>query len=270
MGLQIKFMQSLRVSLVQTNLYWENKTKNLAHFTSLLSNIENTDLIILPEMFTTAFTMNANSLAESIEGDTVKWIKQISQNKKCAVVGSFICKESGNFYNRLVWADKYGNVSTYDKRHLFRFAGENEFYTAGKEKLIVELNGWKICPLVCFDLRFPVFSRNTLVNNSPEYDILIYIANWPKSRSSAWKTLLEARAHENQCYTIGVNRIGIDGKGNEYSGDSAVINFKGEKISTILPSEEKIETITFNYSDLLDFRQKFPVLLDADNFKILD
>lgn len=260
-------MEELKITILQSVLFWENCEQNLEQFSKKISLIrEQTDLIILPEMFTTGFSMQPEKLAESMTGKTVKWMSEHAHKKQCVITGSFICEENGNYYNRLVWMKPDGTYSIYDKRHLFSMANENKHYTPGNKKIIEEIKGWKICPLICYDLRFPVWSRNTRSNN---YDILIYVANWPEKRSFPWKTLLLARAIENQCYVVGINRVGNDGNEISYSGDSSVINFKGEIISKTPPHAEFIETISLNYSGLEEFRKQFPVLDDADSFEIL-
>jgi omega-amidase len=258
-------MQDLTISIIQTPLFWEDKERNLAMFSQKINDIEDkTDLIILPEMFTTGFSMKPEQFAEETEGETLKNMREWASEKECIVTGSIIVKENQSYFNRLLWVRADGSYENYDKRHLFRFAGEDDHYTAGSEKLIVELNGWKICPLICFDLRFPVWSRNV----NKEYDCLIYVANWPAVRSSAWNTLLQARAHENQCYVVGVNRIGEDGNAIPHSGNSAVIEPKGNTSSKIQPNIEGIDTVSLTWNELIDFREKFPVSLDADQFFI--
>ena len=259
-------MTDLKITIIQSNLHWENKEMNLKMFSQKINNIaESTDLIILPEMFTTGFSMSPQKFAESMSGPTVKWMQEKAKEKGCAITGSFICEENGNYFNRLVWMNADGTYSVYDKRHLFRMANEDNHYSFGKSKLIVELKGWKICPLICYDLRFPVWSRN---RSSFNYDLLIYVANWPEIRSYPWKTLLLARAIENQCYVVGLNRVGDDGNKIYHSGDSAVVNAKGEIISKIRVHEESTETITLKHSDLIEFRKAFPAMLDADEFII--
>jgi predicted amidohydrolase len=195
-------------------------------------------------------------------------MKKMAAEKNCVVTGSIIIEEDGNYFNRLIWMRANGSFETYDKRHLFRYGNEHEHYTAGNKKIIVEINGWKICPLVCYDLRFPIWSRNKFKNGVWDYDLLIYVANWPERRNHPWQTLLLARAIENQCYVAGVNRVGNDGNDVFHSGDSAVINFKGEIISKIKPKEENVETVTLSYPELVEFRKNFPVGLDADPFSI--
>lgn len=263
-------MEDLKITIIQTALHWENKAANLALFTQKIAAVTApTDVIVLPEMFTTGFSMKPQQFAESISGDTVKWMTEQAKKKGCVLTGSFICEENGHYYNRLVWMKPDGKCLIYDKRHLFRMANEDNHYTAGQKKFVVELKGWKICPLVCYDLRFPVWSRNTGAESGCDYDVLLYVANWPEVRSFPWKTLLLARALENQCYVVGVNRIGNDGNGIYHSGDSAVINAKGAVISTTKPHEESIETVSLNYAELQAFRKSFPVMLDADVFEII-
>lgn len=262
-------MEDLKVTIIQTALHWENKAANLDLFSQKIASIITpTDVIVLPEMFTTGFSMKPQLFAEAMDGATVKWMQKQAALKNCVITGSFICEENGNYYNRLIWMKPDGTYLTYDKRHLFRMANEDNHYTAGQQKLIAELKGWKICPLVCYDLRFPVWSRNTVTDDIPEYDVLFYVANWPEVRSFPWKTLLLARALENQCYVVGVNRIGNDGNTIYHSGDSAVINAKGGIISSTQPHQESIETVTLNYEELQAFRKSFPAMLDADRFEV--
>lgn len=259
-------MNNLKITIVQSDLHWENKEKNLQLFSEKIASIsESTDLIVLPEMFTTGFSMQPELFAETMQGKTVEWMKEKAKEKNCVVTGSFICEDAGKHFNRLVWMNPDSTYSVYDKRHLFRMGDEDNHYGAGQKKIIVELKGWKICPLICYDLRFPVWARNTQENL---YDVLIYVANWPERRAHPWKSLLIARAIENQSYVIGTNRIGNDGNNIYHSGDSAALNFKGETISTIASGKEAIETITLNHSDLQEFRKIFPVMLDADSFEI--
>jgi omega-amidase len=259
-------MNNLKITLIQSDLHWENKAKNLEMFSEKISQVlESTDLIILPEMFTTGFSMQPEKFAEDMTGQTVSWMKEKAREKNCVITGSFICEENNKYFNRLVWMRSDGTYSHYDKRHLFSMGDENNHYTSGYERIMEEIKGWNICPLICYDLRFPVWSRNLA---SYPYDLLIYIANWPERRSHPWKTLLLARAIENQCYVVGLNRIGNDNNEIYHSGDSAVINPKGEIISNILPHESFIETVTLNYNELAEFRKVFPVLKDGDRFEI--
>lgn len=263
----------LRISLVQTALAWEDKPANLDHFARLIAPFRNqTDVIVLPEMFSTGFSMNASSLAEDDNGTGLAWMKEQASSLSAVVTGSLITEDNGQFYNRLYWVTPEGKVSHYDKRHLFSFANEEQHYSAGSSRLIVELNGWRICPLVCYDLRFPVWSRNHALDETvadTAYDLLIYVANWPEARRKPWMNLLEARAHENQVYVAGVNRIGEDGKGINHSGDSAVYSPKGEKLSTLPSSTEGVETIALDWHALADFRQKFTVWKDKDDFRLV-
>jgi omega-amidase len=269
-------MSDLKITIIQSDLHWENKEENLKMFSEKISSIAaETDLIILPEMFTTGFSMQPEKLAEPMNGRTVDWMKEKAKEKNCVITGSFICEEDGKYFNRLLWMKPDGSFSYYDKRHLFSIGDENNHYASGNKKIIEEIKGWKICPLICYDLRFPVWSRNkvqnskfqsSFVNNA--YDLLIYVANWPERRAHPWKTLLMARAIENQCYVAGVNRIGNDGNEIYHSGDSAVINAKGESISKIKSGEESIQTINLKYSELRAFRKVFPVLKDADDFSV--
>jgi omega-amidase len=272
-------MQDLSVTIIQTNLFWENPTANLANLEEKMAQISlPTDLIILPEMFTTGFTMNAKAVAEPMNFTTFKWLKQLSKRTQAVITGSFIVKEGEQYFNRLIWMRPDGSFETYDKRHLFRMGEEDKTFTAGTKRLIVELKGWRICPLICYDLRFPIWSRNSHskieAERSPnrkskiEYDLLIYVANWPSVRSQVWDILLQARAIENQSYCIGVNRVGKDGIGLEYSGNSAVIDFKGNRIFYQKDSEI-IDNQILNKKELEDFRNKFPAYLDADEFEII-
>lgn len=255
----------LRLALIQSNLYWENITANLAMFEEKISQILSpVDLIVLPEMFSTGFTMNAATLAEPMHLTTCRWLQQQAQKMQAVVVGSCIIKEQNKFYNRLLWVEPDGKIDFYDKRHLFRLAGEHQVYTAGSKKIIKTIKGWRICPLVCYDLRFPVWSRNVNL----EYDVLIYIANWPNPRLNAWDTLLQARAIENLAFCVGVNRVGKDDKANEYDGNSAVYDFKGQCLLKFEPKEDAIKTLDLNKDALSEFREKFAVYLDADDFSL--
>ena len=256
-------MEDLRATIIQTTLHWEDTDRNLAMFSEKIAGInDSSDLIVLPEMFNTGFTMNP-AFAETMEGKTAEWMKKTSSEKGAIITGSLIIKENGRCYNRFLWAQEGEIKLFYDKRHLFRMAGEHHHFSAGKDKIIAEVKGWRICPLICYDLRFPVWSRSR-----NDYDCLIYIANWPERRSHAWKILLQARAIENQCYVIGVNRVGLDGNDIAYSGDSAVIDPKGYTISTTPAYEENIETVTLSGAELTDYREKFPVSMDADDFEV--
>ena len=226
-------MQDLKVTLIQSELVWEDIDSNLAGFNSRIDAIEeDTHLIVLPEMFSTGFTMNAPALAQDMKGSAVKWIIEKSAEKNVDMVGSIIADDGGKFFNRLLWAKPNGEIFTYDKKHLFRMAGEEKIYSAGTKNITVELNGWRIRPFICYDLRFPVWTRNI----ANRFDIAIFIANWPEKRSAHWKALLQARAIENQSYVIGVNRVGIDGNGLAYSGDSSIIDSWGHYFSKEQPN----------------------------------
>jgi omega-amidase len=251
----------MKIALIQSSLFWENPEKNRKKFGEKIHAIsESVDLIVLPEMFTTGFTMQPNLVAETMHGETLTWLKHLAKDKNSAITGSLIITENGNFYNRLVFVFPSGEVRFYDKRHLFTLAGEDKVYTGGNKKLIVEYLGWKICPLVCYDLRFPVFARNT-----EDYDVLIYVANWPKTRINAWDALLKARAIENMSYTIGVNRIGEDDNGHQYNGHTQVVNFMGDYI--LEPIENKgVFIVQLNKAELLLARKKFNFLNDRDSF----
>ncbi len=255
----------MKVSIIQTNLIWENKSDNLSNFTDKIKNLEDdTDIIVLPEMFSTGFTMNADQLAEKMDGNTIQWLKKIASEKNCAVTGSIIIEENGSYFNRLIWVTPE-EIKFYNKRHLFSYANEDRTYTAGNNKLIIDHKGWKICLLVCYDLRFPVWSRRT---KKEDYDLLVYVANWPERRITAWKTLLPARAIENQSYVIGVNRIGNDGNDVYHSGDSVVYNFTGEQLSKTQSHVESIETIELNLDELKEHRKHFAFFQDGDEFDI--
>lgn len=253
----------MKIALIQSSLVWENPKLNRNHFEEKINAIsENVDLFVLPEMFSTGFTMSPNLVAETMQGETILWLQSLAKAKNCAITGSLIIIENCNFYNRLVFVFPSGELQFYDKKHLFTLAGEDKIYTSGKQKLIVEYKGFKICPLICYDLRFPVFSRNT-----EDYDVLIYVANWPKPRINAWDSLLKARAIENMCYTIGVNRIGEDNNKHEYSGHSQVTDFLGNYL--IEPQEnEGVYITTLNKKTLLETRQKFGFLNDRDTFTV--
>jgi predicted amidohydrolase len=257
---------TLTCSLIQAQLIWENKKANLNRLQEKIEAISHTEIIILPEMFSTGFSMNTQ-LAEPINGHTVNWMKQIAANKKAVVTGSVMIEENKQFFNRLIFMLPNGEFGMYDKRHLFAFAGEHIPYTAGKKRCIASVKGWKLNLQICYDLRFPVWARQQMLQREPEYDILLYVANWPKSRIAAWKALLQARAIENECYTIGVNVIGKNEQ-IEYNGYSSVINSMGN-ILYQKENEEDTFTITLSKEELQQSRAKFPFLSDADSFQIL-
>lgn len=255
---------TLRVSLVQMDIVWEDKTANLDKVRCYLADLSGkTDLVVLPEMFSTGFSMNSRALAESNEGNTISQLKLWADEFDIAICGSFIASDNGNYYNRgfLLTATE---AHYYDKRHLFRMGDESKYFSAGNKHCIVEHKGFNICLLTCYDLRFPVWARN--VNN--KYDLLIYTANWPQSRIKVWNTLLEARALENQCYVCGVNRVGTDAMNLLYNGQSALIDYKGEHITTLEDAKEEIKSVEISKKQLINFREKFPVWKDADNFTL--
>lgn len=259
-------MQDLNVTLIQTHIHWEDSIANLAHFEEKIWQIEKaTDIILLPEMYSTGFSMNTKKLAEPMNLHSFKWMQKMAAQKKCVIAGSLIIKEKGHNYNRLIWMNPDGTYSQYDKRHLFTFAEEQKHFTGGEERLMVECKGWKILPLICYDLRFPVWSRNLKSN---PYDLVFYIANWPEVRISAWNSLLSARAVENASYCIGLNRIGEDGKGLNYNGQSAVFDYLGKSLLEA-KNTDGIFQVTLPAEKLQSYRKKFPVLEDQDEFKIL-
>ncbi len=254
-------MQNLKITIIQPDIIWENPQANLDNYTEIVFSVEHTDLFVLPEMFTTGFSMNPEKLKEPMDGSTVFWMKHMAALKNAAIVGSLIIEENGKIYNRAVWVFPDGKIQYYDKHHLYTMGQEHLHYSPGTEKLIVNYKGWRICPLICYDLRFPVWSRN-----AENYDLLIYMANWPSLRHHVWKLLLAARAVENQSYCIGVNRTGNDGAGLKYLGDSAFVDAKG--YATYLGDKPTIQTFELNYSDLQEFRKNFPLLNDRDEFTI--
>lgn len=260
-------IKNLKITIFQAYLFWENIDKNLQNLSLRLSSgvKEKTDLIILPEMFNTGFSMNANVLAEEIGGKTMQWMQNIALQYDCVVTGSLIIKESGNYYNRLIWMQPDGQYTHYNKKHLFGMGAEDQTYTAGNEKVVVELKGWKIMLAICYDLRFPVWLRN----QQEEYDILLLIASWPDKRSIHWNTLIPARAIENQSYVIAVNRVGHDGNELYHSGHSQCIDPLGKTVY-YKPEDEDLYTFSIGYEELAKTREGFPFLKDADNFKLID
>lgn len=258
---------NLRVTVIQTELTWHDAQANRARFERLMRPLAGqTDLIVLPEMFTTGFTMAAEEVAEPVDGPSTQWLRKMAAETSATITGSIVTKDGGRYFNRLIWMRPDGAFASYDKRHLFRMAREHEHYAAGQERLIVAIDGWKICPLVCYDLRFPVWSRNRL-GTQAEYDVLIYVANWPDRRRYAWQTLLRARAIENLSYCIGVNRVGKDAQGLDYAGDSAVIDFLGQPLAE-KSGAEFVATVSLDRAALDAFRAKFPAHMDADEFSI--
>ena len=254
----------LNITLIQSDLFWENVNSNLSSFGKLISNIKGADIILLPEMFNTSFSPKSSHLAESMDGKTINWMKDISKAKGCAIAGTLMVKEDGKVFNRLVWVSKSETIYTYDKHHLFSLIKEEKYISKGEKRLIVELDGYKICPLICYDLRFPVFSRNDM-----EYDLLIYLANWPVKRIDAWDALLKARSIENQCYTIGVNRVGEDGNEIPFNGHSKVFDAFGKELFSATENKEEVLQFEISLGDLKLKRRQMNFLQDRDNFSLL-
>lgn len=256
----------LHVAIIQQTLVWEHPLQNRINFTKLIDQIANpVDLIVLPEMFTTGFTMSPKSIAETKEGETVTWLKNLAEKKQVAIMGSVVIKVADAYYNRLLFVKPNKQIEFYDKKHLFTLANEDKVYTGGNSHVIINYKGFAIRPLICYDLRFPVWSRYT---STHPFDVLIYVANWPKQRIHAWNTLLQARAIENMSYCIGVNRVGLDANNYEYSGHSAVYDVLGEKISKIQPNTESAEIVTLSKNHIDNFRQKLKFLEDKDRFNL--
>jgi omega-amidase len=255
----------LNISLIQPDIVWENRDANLEQYTRYIEQIEEKkEVVVLPEMFTTGFSMRPEALAETMDGPSVQWMKDMAQKHRCILTGSLIIEEDGKYYNRLLWVQPDGKMGQYDKRHLFAYADEHKHYSPGARRLIAQVKGFRICLQVCYDLRFPIWSRN----QGDEYDVLVYVANWPERRSLAWKTLLQARAIENISYVIGVNRVGKDGKDIVYSGDSSVFGPLGETIWQ-QSHETAVKTIILEKAKITETRTQFPFLNDADKFLIL-
>lgn len=256
----------MKITLVQADIAWENKELNFSKYESLLNSLAGkTDLLILPEMFSTGFSMNCEQMSENMNGQTMQWIRKITSGSGFAMIGSFIATENGKYYNRLVFMKPNGNYCSYDKGHLFRMEKENKYYTKGNQPVIYTFKDWKFSLQICYDLRFPVWSRNVNMG----YDVLVYIANWPQVRRNVWNTLLPARAIENQSYVVGVNRIGKDGNNIDYCGDSMIVDPKGKIIAQTKMYAEELITHEISLDDLHLFREKFPVWEDADRFKLL-
>ncbi|MBI1341677.1 MAG: amidohydrolase [Terrimonas sp.] len=261
-------MSTLTVTIIQSDLHWEDKGANLAMFREKIFAIkEKTELVVLPEMFSTGFSMNPERLAETMDGETIAWMKQVATQKNIILTGSVIIKDKGQYFNRLIWMLPNGQMGVYDKRHRFAYAGEDEHYTAGNSRLIASVKGWKINLMICYDLRFPVWSRQQVQSGEPEYDVLVYVANWPEKRVQAWQKLLQARAIENQCFVIGVNRTGVDGNDHSYTGDSMVVNPYGEPLNPKTEGES-IFTVTLQKAELEAIRTKLPFWKDGDHFMI--
>lgn len=257
-------MQNLTVTGIQCDLAWEDKARNLERIDRMLeASAPGSDLVVLPEMFTTAFSMEPARLAETMDGPAIKWMFAQCQRYGIALCGSLIIEEDGHYFNRFIWVDADGRLYQYDKRHLFSLLGEEKPYTPGREHCLLEYRGWKIQPFICYDLRFPVWCRNAL-----EADLQLYVANWPERRSEHWKHLLKARAIENQCYTLGVNRVGKDANGINHTGDSGAYDFYGRELATV-HGEERAFTVTLNLDGVVECREKFPFLKDRDRFDIL-
>lgn len=269
-------MSTITITGIQTHLHWEDAAANREMFEEKINSFsDKTEIAILPETFSTGFSMKPKELAETMparagtdgDGETVKWMKEIAARKKIVLTGSVIIKENGHYFNRLIWMLPNGQYGTYDKRHLFNYAGEGDEFTSGTKRLIASVKGWKINLLVCYDLRFPVWARQQIQTDGPEYDLLIYVANWPERRVHAWKTLLQARAIENQCYVVGVNRVGSDGNNIYHSGESMVVDPMGEVLYT-KAHDEDVFTVTLHKDKLEEVRTKLPFWKDGDNFMI--
>ncbi len=254
----------MNISIIQTDLHWESPSKNREMFDERISTIESDiDLIVLPEMFSTGFSMSPENLAEKWQGPTVKWMQRVATSKKVALAGSLIVEDSGKYYNRLVFVHPDGKIDHYDKRHLFRMSGEHNSYDIGNHRTIVNYKGFRILLLVCYDLRFPVWSRNR-----NDYDMILIVANFPEPRRYAWNTLLPARAIENQCFVVACNRVGKDGNDVNFSGDSQIIDPQGKVLNIAKPNENKIISANISIQDVNNFRTSFPAHLDADDFVV--
>ncbi|HKP32551.1 MAG TPA: amidohydrolase [Chitinophagaceae bacterium] len=264
-------MSTLTITIVQPDLQWEDKASNLKMFEEVITSLkQKTELVVLPEMFSTGFSMKPELLAEKMDGESVQWMKRVASENKIILTGSLIISEGENYFNRLIWMLPNGQFGYYDKRHCFAFAGEDEHYAPGNKRLIAQVKGWKINLQVCYDLRFPVWARQQPTESGEiEYDLLVYVANWPQRRAHAWKTLLQARAIENQCFVVGVNRVGNDGNNIYHSGDSMVIDPLGE---VLYHQADKADTftITLDLQKLEEVRSKFPFWKDADNFELIN
>ena len=255
-------MDDLSITLLQSELVWHQPARNRRAFEAKIAGLDDTDVIVLPEMFSTGFTMSAKDMAEPMTGETLNWLREMAQSRSAIITGSLIVTEHGRYYNRLIWVEPGGDLKTYDKRHLFRMAEEHHHYAAGSDKLLVDIKGWRVCPLICYDLRFPVWS-----SNPGGCDLIIYVANWPSARRDAWMTLLRARAIENLCYVVGVNRVGLDGNDVAYCGDSLVVDCMGNQ-QLHLGDNEATGTAVLSAELLADWRREFPSHLDADEFSI--
>lgn len=262
-------MKDVSITMIQADLFWENKAKNLAMLSQKIEAItECKQIVLLPEMFSTGFSMQPEKWAEPMDGTSIQWMQKTAQKNKIILGGSLIIEEQGKYYNRFIWIQPDGKCMHYNKRHLFAYAGEDQHYTPGTERIIVQVNGWRFLLQVCYDLRFPVWARQQPSNTDFEYDAIVYVANWPEKRSAAWNALLTARAIENQSFVIGVNRYGNDGNNFYHSGDSQIVSPLGE-ILTKISNEEKTETLILKAEDLKKVRDRFPFYEDADAFHIL-
>ncbi|WP_299106320.1 amidohydrolase [uncultured Tenacibaculum sp.] len=260
----MKNNNQLKVALIQSDLIWENPKENRNHFEEKINSIsKEIDLIVLPEMFTTGFSMNPEQIAETMQGETVIWMQQLAKKRQCALTGSIIITENNQYYNRLLFVHPSGKIEYYNKKHTFTLAGEDKVYTAGNEKLMVNYQGWKICPLICYDLRFPVWARNV-----EQYDLLLYVASWPKPRIEAWDTLLKARAIENMSFTIGVNRVGVDANDYEYIGNTVCYDTLGNCLAKNNDGEETVLVVTLDKEKQIETRARFQFLEDKDQFTI--
>ena len=254
----------MKIALIQTELFWENPLENRKYFEQKINSIsDNVDLIVLPELFTSGFTMNPNKVAETMSGETIQLLKSLAKTKNCAITGSLVIQENEKFYNRMVFIFPDNNIEFYDKKHLFTLAGENKVYQSGNVKKIIEFRDFRFCLQICYDLRFPVFSRN---NN--DYDALIYVANWPKTRIDAWNILLKARAVENMSFVIGVNRIGTDDNNLEYSGESKIIDYLGNNLIDAT-NVDGVFIENINKNEMITTRNKLGFLNDRDAFEML-
>ena len=258
----------IKIASIQTNIIWENPKANKLEYNKLFQSLDTADLIILPEMFTTGFSMRAENIAENNSGETLFWLQEHSKSLDACILGSLPIKENNKFFNRL-YVIKPNKIQYYDKRYLFSMAQEDKYYSKGEKELVFELKGWKIKPLICYDLRFPLWSKNKYKNNEFDYDILVYVANWPAVRSNAWTSLLKARAIENISYVVGINRIGKDANEIKYNGSSRVYDFKGKRMDNFKNNIPSIQINNLVKSELISFRNKFPVLKDADDFNFL-
>ncbi|MBE0646667.1 MAG: amidohydrolase [Bacteroidales bacterium] len=262
-------MENLNITFIQSALFWEERQKNLDHFRKVIDGIrEQTDLIMLPEMFNTGFSINPDFCAETMEGASMQFLRETASAKNAALTATILIKDQDKYVNRLVFIYPDGTFLTYDKRHLFRLSDEARMFNQGNERVVIPLKGWKLMPMICYDLRFPVWSKNRMVGDEYEYDLLFYLANWPIVRSHAWKALLVARAIENLAFVAGVNRIGEDGNGMPHTGDSMVVDPKGNMLFQASANEAVVKTVTLNYEDMRIFRESFAFALDWDTFTI--